>query len=242
MGKGRKRYKGAVHARRCTSPSHPWLGVTGYWADFQEHLISSQSHPSPCPWHPLPIYVIDSPLLQFPGKMKRHVGKILWRWREDMRDWNDLRENGRLGCMNESYIGIRWENSTEILLLYSQLCCGKSCLPSILYFLFLDISSLSSISLSSFKDVFNLSLKKLPPLKDILNLSLKKLPPLKDILNLSLKKLPFLKDILNLSAKNMLFFQNIDIRLFQNIQILNLTSNLHQQFLIPPTFSHAYIK
>ena len=130
--------------------------------------------------------------------------------------------------MNESYIGIRWENSTEILLLYSQLCCGKSCLPSILYFLFLDISSLSSISLSSFKDVFNLSLKKLPPLKDILNLSLKKLPPL--------------KDILNLSAKNMLFFQNIDIRLFQNIQILNLTSNLHQQFLIPPTFSHAYIK
>lgn len=91
-----------------------------------------------------------------------------------MRDWNDLRGNGRLGCMNESYIGIRWENSTEILLLYSQLCCGKSCLPSILYFLFLDISSLSSISLSSFKDVFNLSLKKLPFLKDILNLSAKK--------------------------------------------------------------------
>lgn len=38
--------------------------------------------------------------------------------------------------MNESYIGIRWENSMEVLLLYSQLCCGKSCLPSILYFLF----------------------------------------------------------------------------------------------------------
>lgn len=94
--------------------------------------------------------------------------------------------------MNESYIGIRWENSTEILLLYSQLCCGKSCLPSILYFLFLDISSLSSISLSSFKDVFNLSLKKLPPLKDIFNLSLKKLPFLKDILNLSAKKYAFL--------------------------------------------------
>ena len=71
-------------------------------------------------------------------------------------------------------------------------CSKKSAFLQYCIFFFLDISSLSSISLSSFKDVFNLSLKKLPPLKDILNLSLKKLPFLKDILNLSAKKYAFL--------------------------------------------------